>query len=80
MDPPPSALQHNERVANTEEVGSSSVSTGLVVGMLIGIVIGLPLGGFVFDNMAIGLMLGSGAGGVLGVTFTVAQHSRRQSP
>lgn len=80
MDPPSNALQHNECVANTEEVGSSSASTGLVVGMLIGIVIGLVLGVSVFDNMAIGLTLGSGAGGVLGITFTVAQRSRRQSP
>ncbi|MGY4745900.1 hypothetical protein [Streptomyces sp. ATMOS53] len=48
--------------------------------MLIGIAIGLALGVSVFDNAAIGLTLGSGAGGVLGITFTLAQRSRRWSP
>jgi hypothetical protein len=48
--------------------------------MLIGIAVGLVLGLAVFDNMAIGLVLGSGAGGVLGVTLLAARRSQRQSP
>jgi hypothetical protein len=47
--------------------------------MLIGITVGLVLGLAVFDNMAIGLVLGSGAGGALGVTFPAARRSQRQS-
>lgn len=47
--------------------------------MLIGIAVGLVLGLAVFDNMAIGLVLGGGAGGVLGVTFPAARRSQRQS-
>ncbi len=80
MDRPADIFEHNERVTNTEEVGSPSASTGLALGMLIGVAIGLALGVSVFDNIAIGLALGSGAGGVLGITFTMVQRSRRQSP
>ncbi|WP_405639125.1 hypothetical protein [Streptomyces sp. NBC_00019] len=47
--------------------------------MLIGIGVGLVLGLVVFDNLAIGLVLGSGAGGVLGIAFPAARRSQRQS-
>ncbi|MGW5210668.1 hypothetical protein ACWEQO_05470 [Streptomyces sp. NPDC004051] len=57
-----------------------SNSTGLVVGMPIGIAVGLVLGLAVFDNMAMGLVFGSGAGGVLGITLLSARRSQRQSP
>lgn len=45
--------------------------------MLIGISVGLVLGLTVFDNMTMGLVFGSGAGGVLGVSFRTSRH---QSP
>ncbi len=47
--------------------------------MLVGVPIGVLLGLSVFDNVAIGLVLGSGVGGVLGITFAMARRSRRQS-
>ncbi|WP_406729048.1 hypothetical protein WJ438_36955 [Streptomyces sp. GD-15H] len=40
--------------------------------LTIGVVIGLVLGMSAFGNLAIGLALGSGTGGVLGLTDTVA--------
>ncbi|MFE7614018.1 hypothetical protein [Streptomyces sp. NPDC057496] len=67
-------------MADTEEVRAPSVSTGFIVGMLVGTSAGLVLGQSVLDNPALGLTLGSGAGGVLGITFAMARHSRRQSP
>jgi hypothetical protein len=67
-------------VTNNEEAGVPSISTGFVVGMLIGIPAGLMLGLAVFDNTAMGLVLGGGAGGVLGVTFRTSRRSQRQSP
>jgi hypothetical protein len=73
-------VRHHDRVTNNEEAGVPSISTGLVVGMLIGIPVGLVLGLAVFDNMAMGLVLGGGAGGVLGVTLRAARGSQRQSP
>ncbi|WP_404199315.1 hypothetical protein [Streptomyces tauricus] len=66
-------------MTNNEDAGVPSISTGLVAGMLIGITAGLVLGLAVFDNMAFGLVLGSGAGGVLGVAFPAARRSQRQS-
>lgn len=72
-------VRHNDRVTNNEDAGAPSISTGFVVGMMIGIAVGLVLGLAVFDNMAIGLVLGGGAGGVLGVTLPAARRSQRQS-
>lgn len=46
--------------------------------MLIGIAVGLVLGPAVFDTMAMGLVLGAGAGGVLGVTLRAAWPSQRR--
>ncbi|MGW0609240.1 hypothetical protein [Streptomyces sp. NPDC002788] len=65
-------------MTNNEEAGLPSISTGLVVSMLIGIPVVFGLA--VFDNMAMGLVLGGGAGGVLGVTFRAARRSQRESP
>ncbi|MEU4133002.1 hypothetical protein [Streptomyces wuyuanensis] len=64
-------------MTNNEVARVRSVSAGLVVGMLIGISVGLVLGLTVFDNMTMGLVFGSGAGGVLGVSFRTSRH---QSP
>ncbi len=41
---------------------------------MIGIPIGIMLGLSVFDNMAIGLVLGSGVGGILGIIFPTARR------
>ncbi|MFD7246458.1 hypothetical protein [Streptomyces massasporeus] len=56
-------------MTNNEEAGVPSIRAGLVVGMLIGIPVGFVLGQAAFDSMAMGLVLGGGAGGVLGVTL-----------
>ncbi|QNP75176.1 hypothetical protein IAG44_41080 [Streptomyces roseirectus] len=66
-------------MTNYEETRVPSLSTGLVAGMLIGITAGLVLGPAVFGNLAIGLVLGSGAGGVLGIAFPAAWRSQRAS-
>lgn len=71
-------VRHNEPVTNNEDAEAPSISTGFVAGMLIGIAVGLVLGLTVFNNTAIGLVLGSGAGGVLGITFAAVR--RGQSP
>lgn len=69
--------RHNERVTNNDEGGTPSTATGFVVGMLVGVPIGVVLGLSVFDNIGIGLVLGSGVGGVLGITFPAVRRSRQ---
>ncbi|WP_436739556.1 hypothetical protein [Streptomyces sp. BBFR102] len=53
------------------------VSRALSVGMLIGVPVGLLLGLAVFDDLAVGLVLGGGTGGVLGATLPTAHTPRR---
>ncbi|MGW6270195.1 hypothetical protein [Streptomyces sp. NPDC055060] len=67
-------------MTNDENAAAPSISTGFFVGMLFGIGVGLVLGLVVFDSTAMGLVVGGGAGGVLGVTFPAARRSQRQSP
>jgi hypothetical protein len=72
-------VRHSDRMTNDEDVGTVSVSTGFATGMLMGIAFGIALGLVVFENMAIGLALGAGTGGVLGVALVTTRRSQRGS-
>lgn len=78
-DPLLTVLGRMDRVTNNDEDRVPFSTAGFVGGMLIGVPIGIVLGLSVFGNMAMGLVLGSGVGGVLGVMFPVARRSGRQS-
>ncbi|MGR3932433.1 hypothetical protein [Streptomyces sp. BRA346] len=54
-------------MTNNDEGATPFPATGFFVGTMTGIPIGIGLGLSVFDNMAIGLVLGSGVGGILGI-------------